>query len=265
MRADTRHILVHGHRGARARRPENTIPAFRYAIEQGADFLELDVAVTKDNVAVVSHDPHLNPMICTGPKPGTAIHDLTLAQLHEYDCGGTQNPLFKDQVPVPGTRVPTLDEVFALARGNAVKFNVETKIFADHPELTPGPEEFTKMILDMIRKHHLEDRVILQSFDPRTLRVMKTLDPAIPRVALWETERDWAEVTREFEANILSPDYHLVTPERVAKAHAGGLQVVPWTVDKPEDWARMADCGVDAIITDDPAALIAWLKAHGLR
>lgn len=265
MRSETRRILVHGHRGARARRPENTIPAFRYAIEQGVDFLELDVAVTKDNVPVVSHDPHLNPMICTGPKPGTAIHDLTLKELGQYDCGAKKNPLFPDQVPVPGTHVPTLDEVFGLARGNSVKFNVETKIFADHPELTPGPEEFTKMILDLIRKHGIESRVILQSFDPRTLIAMKRLDPAIPRVALFETERDWMEVTREFEANILSPDYHLVTPARVAQAHKAGLQVVPWTVDKPEDWATLVDAGVDGIITDDPATLIAWLKSKGLR
>jgi glycerophosphoryl diester phosphodiesterase len=265
MGAEPRHILVHGHRGARARRPENTIPAFRYAIEQGVDFLELDVAVTKDNVPVVSHDPHLNPVICSGPKPGTAIHDLTLTELGRYDCGAKRNPLFADQVPVPGTHVPTLDEVFGLARGNTVKFNVETKIFADHPELTPGPEEFTKLILDLVRKHGIERRVILQSFDPRTLHVMKTLDPSIPRVALFETERDWMEVAREFDANILSPDYHLITPAKVAQAHSAGLQVVPWTVDKPEDWGRVADAGVDAIITDDPATLIAWLKAKGLR
>ena len=121
------------------------------------------------------------------------------------------------------------------------------------------------MILDLIRKHGIEKRVILQSFDPRTLRVMKTLDPAIPRAALFETNRDWPEVAREFEATLYSPEYHLVTKERVAQAHAAGLQVAPWTVDKPEDWQKMADANVDAVITDDPAALIAWLKEKGLR
>ncbi|HEX4273894.1 MAG TPA: glycerophosphodiester phosphodiesterase [Bryobacteraceae bacterium] len=265
MGAERSRILVHGHRGARARRPENTLPAFRYAIEQGVDVLELDVAVTKDGIAVVSHDPLINATICSGPKTGIAIHTLTLAQLHEYDCGGKQNPNFPTQVPVPGTRVPTLDEVFDLGRGNQVWFNVETKIFADKPELTPDPEDFTKLILDLIRKHGLEKRVILQSFDPRTLRVMKKLDPAMPRAALFETGRDWPEVAKEFEATIFSPEFHLVTAERVAKAHAAGLQVVPWTVDKPEDWQRMADAKVDAIISDDPASLIAWLKGKGLR
>lgn len=265
MGSDTPRILVHGHRGARARRPENTLPAFRYAIEQGVDVLELDVAVTKDNVAVVSHDPLINATICSGPKTGIPIHTLSLAELHEYDCGAKRNPNFATQVPQPGTRIPTLDEVFDLSRGTKVWFNVETKIFADKPELTPGPEPFTQMILDLVRKHGIEKRVILQSFDPRTLRVMKKLDPAIPRAALFETNRDWPEVAREFEATLYSPEYHLVTPERVAQAHSAGLQVVPWTVNKPEDWQKLVDARVDAIISDDPASLIAWLKAKGLR
>src|SRR6266478_9969810 len=101
--ADKRRILVHGHRGARARRPENTLPAFQYALDQGVDVLELDVAVTKDNVAVVSHDPLINAAICSGPKTGVPIHTLTLAELKAYDCGGKQNPLFATQVPDPGT------------------------------------------------------------------------------------------------------------------------------------------------------------------
>jgi glycerophosphoryl diester phosphodiesterase len=258
-------ILVHGHRGARARRPENTLPAFRYAIAEGVDVLELDVAVTKDNVPVVSHDPHLNPAICSGPVPGIAIHSLTFAELKEYDCGAKQNPAFSTQLPVPGTRVPALDEVFSLGRGNNVQFNVETKIFADHPELTPAPEAFTQLILNAIRKHGIADRVILQSFDPRTLRVMKKLNPSIRRSALFETGRDWPEAAKEFEATILSPEFHLVTPERVKQAHNAGLQVVPWTVNKPETWQRLVDAKVDAIISDDPASLIAWLEAKGLR
>ncbi len=223
MAADKRRILVHGHRGARGRRPENTVPAFQYAIGIGVDFLEMDVAVTKDNVAVISHDPHISATICSGPKLGIAIHELTLAELREYDCGAKKNPGFPDQEPVPGTRIPTLDEVFDLGKGNSVQFNVETKIFADHPELTPEPEPFTQMILDLVRKHKLERRVILQSFDPRTLRVMKRLEPSIPRAALWEEQRDWMEVAREFDATLFSPAYRLVTPEKVAQAHAAGL------------------------------------------
>lgn len=260
-----RHILVHGHRGARARRPENTLPAFRYAIAEGVDALELDVAVTRDNVVVVSHDPAPNPVVCSGPKPGRAIHTLTLAELREYDCGAKKNPLFPDQVPAPGTRIPTLGEVFELGLGNTVDFDVEAKIFADKPELSPGPEEFSRLILDCMRRHGLASRATLLSFDPRTLHAMRKLDPSIRRAALFETDGDWMEVAREFEATRLSPEYRLVTRERVEQAHAAGLEVVPWTANQPEDWAKLADAGCHAIISDDPAALIAWLKGRGVR
>src|SRR5947209_10993564 len=87
-------ILVHGHRGARAIYPENTIPAFEYAIKAGADVLEMDVAVTKDNVLVISHDPHMNAAICKGPQPNALIHSLTLEQVRQYDCGALRNPRF---------------------------------------------------------------------------------------------------------------------------------------------------------------------------
>src|SRR5215813_10270770 len=80
-------ILVHGHRGARGMRPENTLPAFEYAITQGVDVLELDMAVTRDNVIVVSHDPYLSKPICSGPRDKVAIHTLTLKELREWDCG----------------------------------------------------------------------------------------------------------------------------------------------------------------------------------
>src|SRR3954451_5896965 len=125
----SRIIQVHGHRGARALRPENTIPAFEYAIAAGADVLELDMAVTKDNVIVISHDPILHPPVCIGPKPAAVIHELTLEQVKQWDCGATQSKEFVTQKPVPGTWMPTLDEVFQLASRGKFQFNIETKIF----------------------------------------------------------------------------------------------------------------------------------------
>jgi glycerophosphoryl diester phosphodiesterase len=259
-------ILVHGHRGARATRPENTLPAFEYAIDAGVDVLELDMAVTRDGVVVVSHDPYLEAPICSGPQPKAKIHDLTLEEVRQWDCGKVRNPGFPQQTPIEGTRMPTLDEVFALAPRGNFQFNIETKSFPDHPELSPPPQEFVKLVFDLIRKHHLEDRVMLQSFDFRTLHAMKELAPEIRRVALVERDnRDFVAIAHEADAGIVSPHYSVVTPEKVHAAHQAGLQVVPWTADTPGDWDKLIAAQVDAIITDDPAALIEHLKSQELR
>lgn len=266
MMASPKKILVHGHRGARAMRPENTLPAFEYAISIGVDVLELDMAVTRDNVIVVSHDPYLEEPVCSGPRDKTAIRTLTFKEVREWDCGRVRNPNFPKQTPVPGTRMPSIDEVFDLAPRGSFWFNIETKIFLDHPELTPSPEEFSRMVLEKVRKHRLEKRVLLQSFDFRTLHAMKKLDEKIPRVALWEAgERDFVSIAREAEAGIVSPYYPLVTAEKVRAAHEAGLQVVPWTADTAADWEKLVAADVDAIISDDPAELIAFLKSRGLR
>jgi glycerophosphoryl diester phosphodiesterase len=257
-------IQVHGHRGARALRPENTMPAFEYAISQGVDVLELDMGVTKDGVVVVSHDSVLKPPICSGPRPEARIYELTLAEVKQWDCGATRNPLFERQQTMPGARIPALDEVFGLAAKGSFLFNIETKITPQEPDLAPPPAEFVRLVLAEIRKHHLESRVILQSFDFRTLHEMKRLAPEIKLSALYEgSPRDFVSIAKEAGADIVSPDFHLVTPERVRAAHDAKIQVIPWTVNTPADWLRMLASQVDGIITDDPAALIKWLKQNG--
>jgi glycerophosphoryl diester phosphodiesterase len=259
-------ILVHGHRGARAIYPENTIPAFTYAIETGADALEMDLAVTQDNVLVVSHDPYINPEICTGPHPGTSIRRLTLAELREYDCGALMNPQFPRQRTVPGARIPTLEEVLGLASRGKFKFDIEIKSFPEQPELSPTPEVFARLLLEEIRRHHLETRVVVQSFDFRVLQAMKRLAPQIRLAALWEGDaRPFDAIARVAEADIISPEFKLVTAGQVRAAHAHKLDVVPWTANTAEDWQRLIDAGVDGIITDDPASLITYLKENGLR
>ena len=259
-------ILVHGHRGARAMRPENTIPAFDYAIQAGVDVLEMDMAVTKDNVIVISHDPILEPPVCSGSRGKAVIHELTLQEVRQWDCGAVRNPGFPTQQTVPGTRMPTLDDVFGLAGRGSFEYNIETKIFPDKPEYTPSPEEFVRMVLEKIRKYKLEKRVILQSFDFRTLVAMKKIAPEIRLSALTSTDkRDFPLIAAEAQAGIISPEFHLVTPEKVASAHRAGLQVVPWTANTPADWDALIQAGVDAIITDNPAGLIAHLKQKGLR
>jgi glycerophosphoryl diester phosphodiesterase len=259
-------IQVHGHRGARARRPENTIPAFQFAIDAGVDALESDMAVTKDGVIVMSHDPVLEPPVCSGPLPSAVIHQLMLRQVKEWDCGATRNPKFPNQQPMPGTRIPTLDELLNLAGQGTFDFNIETKSFPDKPELTPDPKTFARMVLKKVYEHKLEKRVILQSFDFRTLRAMHKLNPRIRLAALTESDpRDFVAIAKEAEAGIISPHFSLVTPDKVSAAHTAGSQVVVWTANTPDIWDKMIDAKVDAIISDDPAELIRYLRGRDLN
>ena len=266
-------IQVHGHRGARALRPENSLPAFEYAMAQGVDVLEMDLAVTKDDVLVVSHDSQMNPAFCEGPAGSeTLIRRMTLAELRRWDCGAKANRDFPKQQAVPGTRVPTLQEVFDLVKnkGSRVAFNIETKLSPAKPELTPTPERFVALVLEIVRKNKLTSRVILQSFDFRTLHAMKKLEPKMRLSALYPysmaaPHRTLADLARESGAGIVSPHFTTVRREEVDAAHKAGLTVVPWTANEPAVWDKLIAAGVDAIISDDPAALIAYLKGKGLR
>ena len=295
-----RTIQVQGEMGAAGMLPGNTLPSFESAIAAGADVIEMDMPVTKDNVIVISHDPILHPPYCTGSKSDAVIRELTLAEIRQWDCGATPIPGFPRQRTVPGTRMPTLDEVFALAPRGKFSFNIETKIIPRRltleearamvlsvaqpkpagevldrharalmlqgPEMTPPPEEFARMVLEEIRKRHPESRVILESFDFRTLIAMKKLEPRIQLSALsMGPNLDFVKIGKESGAGIISPLFSFVTGEQVRAAHAAGLQVLPWVANEPAEWDPLIAAGVDSILTDYPADLIAYLKQRGLR
>jgi glycerophosphoryl diester phosphodiesterase len=271
-------IEVQGHRGARAARPENTLPAFEYALEQGVDTLELDLAVTKDGVLVVSHEPLVSPEICqaAGGKPVEGqipIHGLTLAELRTYDCGTLRNPRFPDQTPVPGTRVPTLEEVFQLVKDSpspaakVVQFNIEIKIVPRYAgTVMPDPDAFAKLVVDAVHKAGLVDRVVIQSFDHRSLLAVRKLEKRL-RISplVGDSLPELKGYLAAMKPDVYSPNLNWITPEAVKTAHAAGTKVIPWTADAPDEWEYLVKCGVDGIITDDPARLIAWLKERKLR
>lgn len=275
--ADLKAPLVHGHRGSRGTMPEDTLPAFNEALRVGADVLELDMGVTKDGVVIVSHEPRLTPERCLGPdgkklQAPVGIRTLTLEETRKYDCGSLANPKFPRQAAVPGTPVPTLDEVFALveksthpAAANA-EFNIETKIFPAEPELSPAPAEFARLVVEVIKKHKMEKRVMVQSFDVRTLKEVKKLAPAVRTSQLtYEELLDIVPALKAAGTDIWSPNYKWITPEAVKEAQAAGIQVAPWTVNNPAEWDMLIAAGVDAIITDYPADLVKYLKAKKLR
>jgi glycerophosphoryl diester phosphodiesterase len=270
--AAARTIEVQGHRGARARLPENTLPGFQYALGLGVDVLEMDLAVTKDGVLVLSHDPHVNPEICLDPSgkkmtAGPLIHSLTLAEVQSYDCGSLKNPKYALQQPIPKTKIPTLQEVFDLVKASklsnakTVRFNIETKIKQDHPEDTVSPQVFAKLLVDLIQKNKLVSRAVIQSFDFRTLVEARRLNPKIKIAALIEdTKIDMVRTAEELGAEIISPRYTIITADVVKSLQKKNVKVIPWTANTEEDWKALVAMGVDGIISDDPEALIAHLK-----
>ena len=227
---------MHGHRGARAVLPENSLAGFRHAIEAGADAIEMDVAATRDDVPVISHDPWL-----PGGRP--PIRELNFEDLRRR---------------APG--IPTLDEVLALGPLGGFLFNIEIKSYPERPELAPAPEPFARLVLEAVGSRGLADRAMVQSFDFRILHAARVLAPAMPLGALFErTAEDFAAIARRAQASIAVPHYRLATPQKVAAAHQAGLAVFVWTVNRRSAWQRQIEAGVDAIITDDPAGLIRFL------
>jgi glycerophosphoryl diester phosphodiesterase len=192
---------VQGHRGARAVRPENTLPGFEYALANPRiSTLELDTGVTRDGRLVVLHDRTVNGSHCADTAPawpgdrqypyvGDVVHDLTLRQLRTLDCGSKTLPEFPGQVAVPGARVPTLDEVFALVRSSGrrdVRLNIETKISPLVADTAPY-QQFTRLLVGAVQSAGLRDRVTIQSFDWRTIQLARSLDRRIETVALvWQ-------------------------------------------------------------------------------
>jgi glycerophosphoryl diester phosphodiesterase len=278
---------LQGHRGARGLAPENTLAGFRAALDLGVTTLETDLAVTKDEIVVISHDPLLNPdltrldgqWIATA---GPVIRTLTLADLKRYDIGRL-NPASKyaqqypEQKPADGERFPTIEEFFAMA-GPAVRFNIEIKTNPNKPELTLDPERFAELAVAAIRKGKAADRSTIQSFDWRGLLAARRLAPEIVTGCLSIESNNFDTVGRasaepspwlaglDLKAHggsvpklakaagcaVWSPFWRNVTAENVKEAQALGLKVVPWTVNNPADMAALIDLGVDGLITDYP-------------
>ena len=284
---------IEAHRGGRALLPENTLASFANALSMGVNTLELDTGVTRDGVIVVSHERGLNSDLARTADgkyvtpPGIPFVQLSLEDVKQYDVGqirpgSAYAALFPDQHAVPGTKIPTLKQVFDLVRKSGdqnVRLNIETKIDPNHPEESPDPERFVTLLLDLARSEKFSDRVMVQSFDWRTLQLVQKLAPAIPTVYLtvqtgtsptvsldkasvWTAGFDPAEhgksIPRTIKAAggaIWSPHFGDVTPALIAESHGLGLQVVVWTVNKEADMARLIEMGVDGIISDHPEIL----------
>jgi len=262
----------------------------------------LDAGVTQDGVVIVSHERGLNPDLVRktdgayASLPEIPFITLPLAVVKTYDVGQIRPgsdyaKTFAGQRSVPGARIPTLAEVIALVRksGNtAVRLNIETKIDPRHPEQTLDPHLFAAVLVDTIRKEMFIGRVMIQSFDWRTLQAAQKLAPEIPTVYLSQQTgseptvsadkpTSWTagfnpvdygksvpKAVKAAGGTIWSPFFADVTAPVIKEAHDLGLKVVVWTVNRPDDMARMIDLGVDGIISDRPDLLREAAKAKGI-
>lgn len=289
---------LQAHRGGRGLLPENTLAAFEHALELGVSTLEMDVAITADGVAVVSHDPALHAGLTRDARgrwlqsPGPLIKNLTLAEVQRYDVGRL-NPdhaygkTYPQQQPRDGQRIPTLAAVFARVKAlgaDDVQFDIETKVFPTRPNDTVAPEEFVRIMLAVIRQAGVAERVMIQSFDWRTLQLFQAAEPRIRTMYLtvrnqnrdnaadpaWTAGRrvsDYPSVAHMIRAAggaIWAPNFDSIDEQAVRTAQAQGLQVMPWTVNEPADMQRLLDWKVDGIITDHPDRLRAVMRERGL-
>ncbi len=232
------------HRGASADAPENTMPAFRLAVEVGADGIETDAHLTSDGHIVLIHDE--NTLRTTGFDG--EVGDLTLQELRQLDAGGWFGPAFAS------TSIPELKDLLELLQPTGLTLNVELKNgYRNYPGLEAA-------VLNEVARFGMEDRVYYSSFNHRSLAIVSGLQPTAQTALLYgEIYYDVGFYAQRVGATALHPYWRAVDREAMDDAKAAGLLVRPWTVDDPETAHALATLGVDALITNCPAALLAAL------
>lgn len=261
-----------GHRGCRGLMPENTIPAMLNAVGLGVTTLEMDISFTKDKKAILSHEPFFNHEITTKPdgsfieekeERNYNIYQMTYEQVKTYDVGMKPHPRFPKQQKIKVSKPLLTDVIDAVNKDMMTRrrpfpyYNIETKTQPATDNIYhPAPAEFVELLMAVIKEKGIEDHVIIQSFDFRTLQYLHQHYPDIKTAMLIE-DFDKRGLDAQLKAlgftpTIYSPAYQLVNEELVKKCHEQHIKVIPWTVNdkvKIEEYKKM---GVDGIITDYP-------------
>lgn len=259
-----------GHRGCRGLLPENSIPAFIKALDFPAvTTLELDLAVSKDNQLIVSHEPWFNSAICrkangdsiaSNEAEKMLIYQMTAAEIRSFDCGSSGNSRFPQQQKT-STYKPTLQEVVEAvraqnpSRAGTIRWNIEIKSQPAWDGLRHPPvEAFAQLVIAELRALGIDQFSTVQSFDRRTLQAMHRLAPEIQLAYLIENIRsfDYNIAQLGFTPAIYSPYYQVVSKKLVRKCHKNKMKLIPWTVNEVSSMRGLIKMGVDGIITDYP-------------
>ena len=266
---------MQAHRGGAGLMPENTISAMKNAIDLEVNTLEFDLQLSADSQVVVSHDNYFHPRYATRPD-GTSIEEedpkeylftMPYDSIVKYDVGLKPNKVWPEQAKVAEVKPLASDlidfaEAYTKEKGlKPMGYNIEIKSWPGEEEGTLWPEyhEFCDVCIPLLLSKNLGDRLIVQCFDTRALEYMHEKWPELILSYLTdETETDIETILGQlsFTPRWWSPNHQVVTPQNVAYCHTLGIGVVPWTVDDPAEIQRMADCGVEAIISNYPDRLI---------
>jgi len=261
-----------GHRGCRGLMPENTVPAMLTALGYGMTTLEMDVVITRDKKVILSHEPWMGHEISTKPdgsfvtaaaEKSLNIYRMTYEEVKTYDVGMKPHPRFPKQKKMAAYK-PLLSEVLdsvnqwmMTARRPPPFFNIETKCLPAGDNLYhPEPAEFVEMLVAVIKEKGVEERVIIQSFDFRTLQYVHEKYPAIKTAMLIEAsdERQFDKQLKDlgFIPTIYSPAHQRVDEELIRICHEKNMKIIPWTVNDKARIGTLKQWGVDGIITDYP-------------
>ncbi len=266
---------LQGHRGCRGLMPENSIPAFKKALDLGVTTLELDVVISQDRQVVVSHEPYMNAAYCLTPggqpvdkksEKNLNLFRMTYDQIKQYDCGSAGNPSYPEQEKIKVAK-PLLKDVIREAEAYRksknlppVSFNIEIK--SDQKEYgvsQPAVDEFSDLVHGVIAEQLPAERVILQSFDFNVLKHWKKEIEAgryrkVRLAALVSNQRSWETHLDElgFVPDVYSPNHLLLGKTKIQALQKRGIQVIPWTVNDAERMKKLKNWGVDGLITDYP-------------
>jgi len=268
--------VIYGHRGARGVFPENTMEGFLYAASLGIYGLEMDVVISKDKKVVVSHEPWMNPKICTKPDNSKisflrrkSLYKMDYSLIRQYDCGKRGNDEFPHQKKIPAHK-PLLAEVIERVEHYLrinhlppVEYNIEIKSkWVTDEELHPVPEEFADLVLKELEPFHINDRVILQSFDMRPLNVLHRKNSGCKIGMLVKSPRF---IRPRLSALEFVPDtcglyYKYATAKWIKRIHDLGMKALVWTENEQQDMRNHIAMGVDGIITDYPERAIEVIR-----
>jgi glycerophosphoryl diester phosphodiesterase len=261
-----------GHRGCRGLMPENTISAMLKAIDLGVTTLETDAVITKDKKVILSHEPFFNHEIATKPDGSYVtgaeekllnIYRMNYEDIKKFDIGLKPHPRFPQQQKLKAYKpllAEMIDSVEAYYKKNnrpRPQYNIETKSLPLTDNVYhPAPAEFVELLVEVIRSKQIEDRVIIQSFDFRTLQYLHKKYPKIKTAILIE-DYDKRSLDEQLKAlgfmpTIYSPEYSLVNQPLIKACHELDIKIIPWTVNTKEEIERLRSLGVDGIISDYP-------------